>query len=33
MDSLFLILFFISFLAFIIGMIKPNMVLSWSPEG
>src|SRR5690625_6042834 len=32
MDSLFLILFFISFLALLIGLIKPNIVLKWLPE-
>src|SRR5690625_4809895 len=32
MGSLFLILFFISFLALLIGLIKPNIVLKWLPE-
>src|SRR5690625_1533573 len=32
MESLFLILFFISFLALLIGLIKPNIVLKWLPE-
>src|SRR5690625_43516 len=32
MESLFLILFFISFLALLIGLIKPNIVLKWLRE-
>src|SRR5690625_7043678 len=32
MGSLFLILFFISFLALLIGLIKPNIVLKWLPD-
>ncbi len=31
MDNLFVMLFLISTLALIIGLIKPNIVLSWSP--
>lgn len=31
MDNLFVILFLISTLALIIGLIKPNIVLSWTP--